>query len=120
MSHVNAPFTIDARGRTALADRAAWVRSLIRHLLLTAPGERVNRPDFGSGLMQLVFAPSGDPVAAATQMTVRAALERHLEGLARVEDVEATSNEAELRVVVRYRLPGGASEELVVTQEVGA
>ena len=48
------------------------VRDLIEQVLFTTPGERVNRPTFGSGLLQLVFAPNSDALAAATEMTVQA------------------------------------------------
>ncbi|QKV56537.1 MAG: GPW/gp25 family protein [Dechloromonas sp.] len=44
---------------------------MIEQVLFTLPGERVNRPDFGCGLLQLVFAPNSDTLAAAIQMTVQ-------------------------------------------------
>ena len=44
------PYQFDGRGRTAEADEAAYIRDLIEQVLFTAPGERVNRPDFGCGL----------------------------------------------------------------------
>ena len=47
-------------------------------MLFTAPGERVNRPDFGSGLLQLVFAPNSDELAGATQFLVQGALQQWL------------------------------------------
>ncbi len=58
------PFHIDGRGRTAApADSDTHLRELIEQLLFTNPGERLNRPDFGSGLLQLVFAPNSTELA---------------------------------------------------------
>lgn len=100
--HIDYPFHLDARGRTAEADHDDHVRDLIEQVLFTAPGERVNRPDFGSGLMQLVFGPSGDEVATATQFLAQGALQQWLGDLIRVEDVQVESEEATLRVAVQY------------------
>ena len=69
---VDFPFRFDGRGRTATTGDDEHVRDLIEQVLFTAPGERVNRPTFGSGLLQLVFAPNSDELAAATQLTVQA------------------------------------------------
>ena len=49
------PYHFDSHGRTAAIDYDAHIRDLIEQVLFTAPGERVNRPDFGSGLLRLVF-----------------------------------------------------------------
>ena len=54
------PFQPDHRGRSAEADDATHLRDMIEQVLFTVPGERVNRPDFGCGLLQLVFAPNSD------------------------------------------------------------
>jgi len=96
------PFQFDARGRTAAVDDERHVRDLIEQLLFTLPGERVNRPDLGSGLMQLVFSPNSPELAAATQFQVQGALQQWLGDLIHVEAVEVTSVEATLTVTVRY------------------
>ena len=101
---IDYPFHLDARGRTAETGEEEHVRDLIEQVLFTAPGERVNRPDFGSGLMQLVFAPGGDEVATATQFLVQGALQQWLGDLIRVEDVQVEGEDATLRVTVRYTL----------------
>lgn len=98
------PFHLDAKGRTASADHEAHVRDLIEQVLFTAPGERVNRPDFGSGLMQLVFAPNSDELATATQFLVQGALQQWLGDLIQVEAAEIISEDATLRVTVRYTI----------------
>jgi uncharacterized protein len=96
------PFHFDSRGRTAETTGDQHVRDLIEQLLFTAPGERVNRPTFGSGALQLVFAPNGDALAAATQLAVQGALQQYLGELIQVEAVEVRAEEAALHIQVRY------------------
>jgi phage baseplate assembly protein W len=96
------PYQFDARGRTAVTDDDRHIRDLIEQVLFTSPGERVNRPDFGSGLLQLVFAPNSQEMEAAVQFQAQAALQQWLGELIQVEAVEAQSEDAALRVTVRY------------------
>jgi hypothetical protein len=97
------PYRIDGRGRSAEAlDDDAHLRELIEQVLFTVPGERVNRPDFGCGLMQLVFAPNSDELAATLQVLVQGALQQWLGSLLRVDEVRASSSGATLSVQVRY------------------
>ena len=96
------PLQIDGRGRTADADADAHIRQLIEQVLFTMPGERVNRPSFGSGLMQLVFAPASDELATATQFLVQGALQQWLGDLVQIEAVQIESDDATLRVTVQY------------------
>ncbi len=98
------PFRVDPRGRSALADADAHARELIEQVLFTAPGERVLRPEFGSGVHQLLFAPAGDAVAAATEASVRAALQRWLADVVQVADVSVSHDEARVTVQVAYRV----------------
>jgi uncharacterized protein len=100
---ISFPYQFDGRGRTqdALGD---YVRQLVEQVLFTSPGERVNLPDFGSGLLQLPFAPNSVEMAAATQFTVQAALQKWLSNYIKVESVVASSNEAVLTVTVSYSL----------------
>ena len=65
------PFHIDGRGRVAGADEAAHVRQMIEQVLFTVPGERINRPEFGCGLQQLVFDPNSDELAATTEFLIQ-------------------------------------------------
>lgn len=102
MMDVAFPYQVDARGRTAEAGLDAHVRDLIEQVLFTAPGERVNRPTFGSGAMQLVFAPNSDALAAAVQFTLQGALQLWLGDVARVEGVEVRNDEEILRITVQY------------------
>jgi len=98
------PFHFDGRGRTANTGLEDHIRDLIEQVLFTSPGERVNRPDFGSGLMQLVFAPTSDEMASATQFLVQGALQQWLGDLIEVNAVEIESEEATLRVRVEYTI----------------
>jgi phage baseplate assembly protein W len=102
MMHVDFPFHFDGRGRTAETGEDDHLRDLIEQVLFTAPGERVNRPSFGCGLGQLVFAPNSDELAAATQFLVQGALQQWLGDLIQVAEVTVESEEAELRVTVSY------------------
>jgi uncharacterized protein len=96
------PFRIDGRGRTAETDRDDHVRDLIHQVLFTAPGERVNRPDFGCGIGQLTFMPNGDQLAAATQFLVQGALTRWLDTVIVVHEVLVEALDAQLIVTVVY------------------
>ena len=101
---IDYPYHFDGRGRTASTDDDDHIRDLIEQVLFTAPGERVNRPTFGSGLMQLIFAPNSDALAAATKASVQAALQQWLGDKIQVDAVEVTSDDATLQVKVRYML----------------
>lgn len=72
--HFDFPFHFDGRGRTALAGADDHIRDMIEQFLFTNPGERVNRPDYGSGVLQLIFAPNSPEVAAALQFAIQAGL----------------------------------------------
>ncbi|HEX9893374.1 MAG TPA: GPW/gp25 family protein [Gemmatimonadales bacterium] len=96
------PFGFNGLGRTRECPDEEHLRDLIEQVLFTSPGERVNRPTFGSGLMQLVFAPNSDTLAAATQLSVQAALQQWLGDLIEVRAVEVANPDSTLRVTVRY------------------
>ena len=101
-AHLDIPFRFDVRGRAAVTDDDDHVRDLIRMVLLTSPGERVNRPDFGRGVKQLVFAPLSDALAATTQHLVQGALLRWLGDLILVEEVDAKVGDATLTITIVY------------------
>lgn len=98
------PYQIDGRGRSGLAGEEDYLRGLIEQVLFTSPGERVMRPDFGSGVMQLVFAPNSPELAATTQFLVQAALQQYLGNLIALEGVEVEAYDSTLRVTVRYSI----------------
>lgn len=99
---INYPLRIDGRGRVAEANYDAHIRQLIEQVLFTEPGERVNRPDFGSGLKQLIFAPNSSELAAAVQLLVQGALEQWLGDLILLEAVEVNNLDSRLEVSVQY------------------
>ena len=101
---IDFPYHFDGRGKTAQTNDEDHVRDLIEQVLFTTPGERVNRPTFGSGVLQLVFAPNNDALATATQVTVQGALQQWLGELILVEAVDVENGDAALRVQVRYVL----------------
>lgn len=98
------PYTFDARGRTASAVYDQHVRDMIELLLFTSPGERANRPDFGSGLLQMVFAPNSPELAAALQFTLQAGLNRWLGDVVELRALEVLSEDARLTVALSYVL----------------
>lgn len=101
---VDYPIHFDSRGRTAGTTQEDHIRDMIEQVLFTSPGERVNRPTFGSGLLQLVFAPNSSVVAAASEMAVQGALQQWLGDLIQVEGVEVDTNDSTLNVIVRYTI----------------
>jgi phage baseplate assembly protein W len=100
--NIDFPFHFDSRGRTAVTDDADHIRDMVEQLLFTSPGERVNRPDFGSGLLRMVFEPNSPEIAAALQFTIQAAIQRYLGDLVEVRALNVTSEDSTLRVVLNY------------------
>jgi phage baseplate assembly protein W len=100
--NIDFPFRFDGRGRTADASDDDHIREMIEQVLLTAPGERVNRPTFGSGTAQLVFAPNSDVLAGAQQQAIQAGLQQWLLDVIRIRSVEVAAVESTLTVTVIY------------------
>jgi hypothetical protein len=101
------PFQIDAASQqTAQAGYPAHVDQMVRQLLLTSPGERVNRPQFGCGLRSLVFAPNSDALAATVKLRVIQGLSQWLTGVVTVADVTVggSPDPGTLKVTVTYTL----------------
>src|SRR5262245_45019299 len=100
--NVDYPLQFDGRGRSAEADEVAYVLDLIEQILFTTPGERVNRPDFGCGITQMVFAPNSDTLAATGQFLIKGALQRWLGDVIAVEGVEVQALDSTLSVTIQY------------------
>jgi len=100
--NIDFPFCFDGRGRTATTADDDHICDMIEEFLFTSPGERVNRPGFGSGLLQLVFAPNSPELAATLQVTIQAGLQRWLGDLIEVQKLEVTSEHAVLRTEIVY------------------
>ena len=90
-------------GRTAGAGDDQHIRDLIEQVLFTAPGERVNRPDFGCGLRQLVFASNSEELASTTQFVVQSSLQQWLGDIVEVQDLAVEAEDSTLRVTVSFR-----------------
>lgn len=102
MKQIRFPFRIDGRGRTAEANEDDHIRQMIEQILFTSPSERVNRPNFGTGLQQLVFAPNSPELATATQALIQGALQQFLGDVIQVEQLKVVSEESKLHVTVQY------------------
>lgn len=115
MSHLDFPYHVDGTGRSAATTAADHVRDLIEQCLFTAPGERVMRPEFGSGLLALVFEPNSVQLAATVQYLAQATLQQHLSHLIAVQAVSVEPVDATLAVTVAYTLlADGSSQQLRV------
>ncbi|MBN2388420.1 MAG: GPW/gp25 family protein [Anaerolineales bacterium] len=99
---IDYPHHIARDGRTAQTGTDDHIRDLIEQVLFTNPGERVNRPTFGCGLLQMVFGPNSPELASATQFLVQSALQQWLGELIQVEAVEVESLDTTLRVDIAY------------------
>ncbi|MBN8592388.1 MAG: GPW/gp25 family protein [Anaerolineae bacterium] len=72
----NFPVQADGEHQIALAKYEDSIRQSIQIILSTAPGERVMRPDFGSGLHELVFSVADAETRSRVIAQVREALVR--------------------------------------------
>lgn len=99
---IDFPFHVGAGGTTATTGPADHVRDLVEQLLFTSPGERVNRPDFGCGLLDLLFEPDGAQLAATLQVVVPAALLRWLGDVVSLVSIEAAADDGTLRIALSY------------------
>jgi uncharacterized protein len=116
MIEVAFPYRLDDRGRTALASYDDHIRQLLELLLLTRPGERVNRPDFGCGLLDMIFGPNSPEIAAALSVTITAAIGRWLGDVISLTSLDVTAAESTLSVTLGYQvLATGAQADLTLS-----
>ncbi len=120
MTNIAFPYRFEGGGRTAQAGRDDHARQLVEQVLFTSPGERVNRPSFGTGLAQLVFAPNSQELTTATQFLVQAALQQTLGDLIQVEAIRVDSVDATLRVTVQYVVRRTQERQVVTFAREGA
>jgi uncharacterized protein len=120
MTNLKSPLQFDDTGRTALAGDDAHIRDMIELVLFTTPGERVNRPDFGSGLLQMVFAPASGDLASAAQLLVQGALQRWVGDLIQLEGVSVDGDDSTVRVTVRYVVRRTQRREVITFSRGGA
>jgi uncharacterized protein len=96
------PYQIDRLGRTASSATDEHIGEMIELVLFTSPGERVNRPEFGCGVMHHLFSGNSPQLAATLQATMHAALNHELGDVIDVQDLEVTTDDAKLQVELRY------------------
>jgi len=100
---VSFPWHINDLGQVASDTGDVNIRNKIMEVLMTSPGERVHLPEFGCGLRDLVFDPNNEILAATTEFSVSAALQRWLGEEIVVERVDvASSVESEVTIEVGY------------------
>jgi hypothetical protein len=99
---IDFPYHIAADGRTATTGTDDHIRDMIEQLLFTNPGERVNRPGFGCGLLQLVFSPNSPELATATKFLIQGSLQQWLGELIQVDSIDVHSEDSTLRVNIAY------------------
>jgi phage baseplate assembly protein W len=112
LSNIDYPYQFDSRGRTASIHFNAHVEQMIEQLLFTSPGERVNRPTFGTGLMQLIFAPNSDELAAATQFLVQGALQQWLGDIIQVNSVQVATEDSTLQITIEYMIRSDGTKQV--------
>ena len=98
------PYHFDGRDRTAGSSEEKHIRDLIEQILFTNAGERVNRPDFGAGVLQLVFGPASPEAAATAEFMIRGALQSYLGQRIAVEAVSTEAEDTALRITIAYRI----------------
>lgn len=104
---VDLPYRADGTGRTATTEsRHRRVRNLIEAVLFTAPGERVNRPDFGSGVYEMLFDANSQALETAADFLIRSAIQQHLAELVAIEQLTIGRDEGRLTITLTYTLAG--------------
>lgn len=105
--YLDLAYRVDGTGRTATTDdQARRIRNLIEAVLFTAPGERLNRPDFGSGIHEMLFDNNSDALSTAADFLIRSAIQRHLSDLVIIDSLTTERIEAELRIFLSYAIIG--------------
>jgi phage baseplate assembly protein W len=110
---IDFPFRIAGSGRTALATEEEHVRDLIEQVLFTMPGERVNRPTFGSDVSRMLFAPNNPAAGPAIQLAVQGALLQWLGDRVIVTSVQVEVEQSTLTVSVEYTVRSSQETQVV-------
>jgi phage baseplate assembly protein W len=92
---------------------------LIEQVLFTAPGERVMRPDFGSGVRRLLFAGNSPEMAATTQMLAQSALQQWLGHLIVPESVSIDAVDSAVHVEIVYSVRRTQKRQTVTFERSG-
>ena len=103
-SFLDFPFRIGGQGGAALTDADDHVRDMVEQVLFTNPGERVNLPEFGCGLRDLVFAGNDEVLRATVQFLITQNLNRWLGEMLTVEQVSVQNEDEVLLIEIIYSL----------------
>ena len=114
------PFRVDGRGRTAATDYDTHVRDMIELVLFTQAGERVMRPDFGCGLLDLVFEPNSPELAASLQISIQAALQLWLGDVMDISSLEVDSEDGTLQITLTYIVRATGTQAIAIFLQGGA
>lgn len=112
--NIDFPIHFDSRGRTAETDQSGHIRDMLEQFIFTSPGERVNRPEFGSGVLQLIFAPNSPELAATLQFSMQAGIQRWLGDVVDLRDLEVKAVDSTLTVTIKYAIRQTGVEETAV------
>lgn len=104
MMQLDFPYHFDGRDRTSETSETDHISDLIEQILFTNPGERVNRPDFGAGIYQLLFAPLSVEQVATTEFAIRGALQQYLGQRIEVQEVTAQPQDAAIYITIGYHI----------------
>lgn len=113
MTSFGFPFAINQKGNINATGGDEAIRSKIIQVLFTAPGERVNMPEFGCGLFNLLFEPNNTVLTASTQFAIGQALSQWMKDDIVVEQVNVTSEEATITAEIVYSKKNDASRDAV-------
>jgi phage baseplate assembly protein W len=113
--HLDFPFGIGEQGGIRTTGASDHIKDEIITLLLTAPGERVNQPEFGCGLKELVFAPNnGILLSTMVDFKIEQALDRWLGDRIVADEVNVQARDEELRIEIVYTIKETAEQDSVV------
>jgi hypothetical protein len=98
------PLAVGPGGRTAPTPAARHVNDMIEQLIFTNPGERVNRPNFGGGMYQAVFAPNSLELQATVHLSVLAELQQYLGDLIEIVSLDVEAVDETFTLVIAYRI----------------
>jgi hypothetical protein len=111
------PYGFDSSGRTAQCSDTDHINQMLGQLLFTNPGERVMQPNFGSGVMQLVFAPNSPQLAATVEYTMQGAIQQYLGDVIALQNLTVTAEDSSLTIDIGYMVRStGQSASLSLTQ----
>ena len=110
------PFAVTPAGRINVTGGDETIRGKIIQVLFTAPGERVNRPDFGCGLFNLVFEPNNAILAAAMEFTVGQSLTRWVGDDILVDGVDVEALDELITIEIAYVKRADLSRQAVHIQ----